>query len=161
MGKNNKIKRSFNGIKDEDVIRLIAISGGYPGYLSYYDNELCFEENIKDLLSSRSLYFYYASEQMNHIYRSPDSYSSLLHAIAIGKDKLKDIAEYAGFGMNKCDKYLRALIDEGILLKKTVSSSDLRSCTRYAFVSPYMKLWSQLISDDIQAKCGEINHILE
>ena len=98
---------------------------------------------------------------MNHIYRSPDSYSSLLHAIAIGKDKLKDIAEYAGFGMNKCDKYLRALINEGILLKKTVSSSDLRSCTRYAFVSPYMKLWSRLISDDIQAKCGESNHILE
>lgn len=156
-----KIKRSFNGIKDEDVIRLIAISGGYPGYLSYYDNELCFEENIKDLLSSRSLYFYYASEQMNHIYRSPDSYSSLLHAIAIGKDKLKDIAEYAGFGMNKCDKYLRALIDEGILLKKTVSSTDLRSCTRYAFVSPYMKLWSQLISADIQAKNDDINHILE
>ncbi len=156
-----KIKRSFNGIKDEDVIRLIAISGGYPGYLSYYDNELSFEENMIDLLSSRSLYFYYASEQMNHIYRSPDSYSSLLYAIAIGKDKLKEIAEYAGFGMNKCDKYLRALIDEGILLKKTVSSSDLRSCTRYAFVSPYMKLWSRLISDDIQAKCGEINHILE
>ena len=157
----SKIKRSFKGIKAEDVIRLIAISGGYPGYLSYYDNELCFEENIKNLLSNRSLYFYYAAEQINHIYRSPDSYSSLLHAIAIGKDKLKDIAEYAGFSLNKCDKYLRSLISEGILFKKTVSSDDLRSCTRYAFVSPYMKLWSRLISADIQAKYDDIHTILE
>lgn len=140
-----KIKRTFRNLTMEDVLRLYAVSGGYTGLMSFYDPEKVFDENLSWMFDPKSHYFRSAEDQMKDLFRAPESYSAILYAMATERHKLKDIASFAGFSLNKCEKYLRSLMQEGIVHKEKIKSDDLRSCVKYDIASSYLKLWSRFL----------------
>ena len=136
------IKKSFPELSEWDRIRLFSITDGYPGLLSQYKKEQTFEDNLRRFLSPGNVFFRYAEEQMRELFRSPESYTSIFYGLAMGKERLTDLAEISRYSLNKCDKYLRQLIDYSLIERKAVKNGDRRSLNRYNLVSGYHSLWS-------------------
>ncbi len=162
------LRRSFPKMTDEDRMRLYSITGGLTGLLSLYDEGLPFNENLKDFCRRDSQFARYGSDILHEQFRSPESYSGILTAIASGKHRLSDIAAFAGYSNKKCGIYLQALCDAGFISTKKERSEDRRSTTRYYFDSGYMSLWARFlmtqqvesIADDM-ALCTQVNDYID
>jgi len=139
------LRRSFPKTTDEERLRLYSITGGRTGLVSQYDEELSFNENLKVFCKRDSRFSRYGSDILREQFRSPESYSGLLAAIASGKQRLSDIAAFAGYSNKKCGIYLQALCDAGFVSTKKERSEDRRSTTRYYFNSGYMALWAKFL----------------
>lgn len=130
---------------DEDRMRLYSITGGRTGLLSLYDEGLPFDENLKEFCRRDSRFARFGSDILHEQFRSPESYSGILSAIAAGNQRLSDIAAFAGYSNKKCGIYLQALCDAGFVSTKKKRSADRRSTTRYYFNSGYSALWARFL----------------
>lgn len=113
-------KQFLKNFKLEDQAILYGITGGIPEYLnSDIDNKLSVKSNITNLFLTPSGNFY--EEPLNLIkqeLREPSTYNGIIEAIAEGSIRLNEIAVKGGkLEGNKCAKYLRSLIDLGIIKK--------------------------------------------
>jgi AAA+ ATPase superfamily predicted ATPase len=139
------LRRSFPKMTDEDRMRLYSITGGRTGLLSLYDEGLPFDENLKEFCRRDSRFARFGSDILHEQFRSPESYSGILSAIAAGNQRLSDIAAFAGYSNKKCGIYLQALCDAGFVSTKKKRSADRRSTTRYYFNSGYSALWARFL----------------
>lgn len=151
------IKKSFAEYGDLDRMRIAAMTDGIPGLLDMFDHRETLRENMLRLYSEGSLFLRPAEEQIKGAFRAPESYSSLLYAMATGKQKLTELAEYSGYAPNKCDKYLRALIDSGFVATVRLQSEDGRTKRGYFLESSYMTLWIRYC---MNRKYGQTNEEL-
>ena len=88
---------------------------GIPALVSLFRLDVSFDENIKNLFVANSLYLRYAEENLRREFRSPESYNTLLYGMAIGRNRISQLAEFSGYPKNKCDKYLKALDAAGYI----------------------------------------------
>lgn len=135
------VRKSFPKMTEEDRLRLLSLTDGYPGLLSYYDPSLDFSTNLIKLLDSENRFFHYAEEQLGVLFRTPKGYTSIFYGLLIGKNKLTDLSDYVGYSLNKCEKYLKVLMENGLVIKRSVPETDRRSTSRYELRSGYFKIW--------------------
>ena len=95
---------------DETAAKLYCLTGAIPALLSLYNKELSFEDNVRAFLRTDSAFYRLAASWMNEIFRTPESYNTLLYAMANGYNRIGEIAKFSGFPKNKCDKFHKALI---------------------------------------------------
>lgn len=102
--------RFYPNVSDIDKIRYYACVGGTPYYLSLIDQELSFEENIRELyfeingyLNNEGLLL------MKQEFREPANYNAVLKAIAGGSNTLGEIAGFTKLENNFISKYLITL----------------------------------------------------
>jgi AAA+ ATPase superfamily predicted ATPase len=100
----------YPNASNEDKIKYYACVGGTPYYLSLIDQELSFEENL------RELYFeiqgYLNNEGillMKQEFREPANYNAVLQSIASGANTLSEIAGFTKLPNNLISKYLITL----------------------------------------------------
>lgn len=102
-----------------------------------YDDELSFEDNVKSFLHTDSPFYRLAASWMNESFRTPESYNTLLYAMANGCNHIGEIAKFSGFPKNKCDKYIKALIEHGFVIKAPGENGH----TKYLPANTYLTLW--------------------
>ena len=94
--------------------------GGTALYLSLYNNELSFKENINDLYLKSIGYLYEEAKiLLKQEIEEPYTYNAIIEAIAHGYTKANEIATKIGEETSKCIKYINTLIGLGLIIKET------------------------------------------
>lgn len=111
---------------NEDKIKLYSVIGGIPYYLSKINENLSFEDNVKELYFDKSGYLY--DEPMMLLrqeLREPALYNSIICAIASGASKLNEISTRINEETSKTIKYITTLINLQILYKEFPFGEDV------------------------------------
>lgn len=124
-------------LSDETAAKLYCLTGAIPALLSLYDNKQSFEDNVRAFLCTDSAFYRLAASWMTECFRTPESYNTLLYAMAKGCNRIGEIAKFSGFPKNKCDKYIKALIEHGLVIKAPGENGH----TKYLPASTYLTLW--------------------
>ena len=139
------LQRAFPKMTDEDRIRLLAVSNGYPARIERYDDQISFAENLQRLFHPSSEFFRNGYQPLQQAFRSPETYTPILYALAIGFHRLAEIAAFAGYPNNKCGKYLNMLIDEEIVVTRPGTQNDRRASREYFIRDGMLALWLKLV----------------
>lgn len=128
-------------LPDETAAKLYCLTGAIPALLFLYDNELSFEDNARAFLRTDSPLYLLVVSWMNESFRTPESYNTLLYAMANGYNRIGEIAKFSGSPKNKCDKYIKALIEHGLVIKAPGENGH----TKYLPANTYLTLWYKLL----------------
>ena len=127
-----------------DALRIIAMTDGIPALADLFQLDLSFEENVQSIFAFGSLYLRYAEENLRREFRSPESYNTLLYGMAIGFNRISQLAEFSGYPKNKCDKYLKALDTAGYIEKEQKRDETGTVRTHYYLKGGYLRVWYQI-----------------
>ena len=136
--------REYKKLEQRDALRIIAMTDGIPALVSLFRLDVSFEENIRNLFAADSLYLRYAEENLRQEFRSPESYNTLLYGLAIGCNRISQLAEFSGYPKNKCDKYLKALDAAGYIETAQKKDKNGQVRTHYFLKGGYLRVWYQL-----------------
>lgn len=136
--------REYKKLEQRDALRIIAMTDGIPALVSLFRLDVSFEENIRNLFAADSLYLRYAEENLRQEFRSPESYNTLLYGLAIGCNRISQLAEFSGYPKNKCDKYLKALDAAGYIETQQKKDENGQVRTHYFLKGGYLRVWYQL-----------------
>ncbi len=136
--------REYKKLEQRDALRIIAMTDGIPALVFLFRLDASFEENIKSLFTADSLYLRYAEENLRREFRSPESYNTLLYGLAIGCNRISQLAEFSGYPKNKCDKYLKALDAAGCIETQQKKDENGQVRTHYFLKGGYLRVWYQL-----------------
>ncbi len=150
-----ELTKSFAGFGELDRLRILAMTDGVPGLLDMIDHDKTLRENMLRLYSEGSRFLRPAEEMIREAFRTPESYVSLMYAMATGTHKLTEIAEYSGYAPNKCDKYLHSLIEEGLVVAGELNSDDGRTRRGYYLKSSYMSIYIRYCMNRKYGQTGE------
>lgn len=115
------------GLSAEQHIAYYATFGGTPYYLAQIDSGGTYEENVSNLMFDTSGILYEEPLMLlRQELREPALYNSILDAVGSGETVSKRMAERAGVNPNSMSKYLKTLIDLGILEKEVPFGETLR-----------------------------------
>lgn len=137
----------FKDFSAEDQAILYGVTGGIPEYLNQINNRLSVKQNIVKLFLTPSGHFY--EEPTNLIkqeLRDPSTYNGIIEAIANGASKLNEIANKGGsLESNKCSKYLRSLIDLGIVKKELPVTETTNKKSIYSLNDQMFRFWYRFV----------------
>lgn len=128
-------------LPEETAAKLYCLTGAIPALLSLYDNEQSFEDNVRAFLRTDSTFYRLAANRMNESFRTPESYNTLLYAMSNGYNRIGEIAKFSGFPKNKCDKYIKALIEHELVIKVPGENGH----TKYLPANSYLTLWYKVL----------------
>ena len=135
---------SFPGISQVDALRLTALTSGIPSLIAQYKSNLSFEDNLRLFFQPGSVFLRYAEDQLRQAFRSPESYNTLLYAMAAGHNRISQIAAFSGYPKNKCDKYIKALDTAGFIEQRTQRDQSGTLRTHYYPKGGYYRTWYEL-----------------
>lgn len=140
-------KQFLKNFQLEDQAVLYGITGGVPEYLNQINGELSVKSNIINLFLTPSGNFY--EEPLNLIkqeLRDPSTYNGIIEAIAEGSTRLNEIANKGGkLEGNKCAKYLRSLIDLGIIKKEIPVTESTSKKSIYKLDDQMFRFWYRFV----------------
>lgn len=136
--------REYNKLDQLDALRIIAMTDGIPALVSLFLPDRSFEENIRNLFATDSLYLRYAEESLHQEFRTPESYNTLLYGLARGCNRISQLAAFSGYPKNKCDKYLKALDAAGYIETEQKKDTHGQVRTHYFLKGGYLRIWYQL-----------------
>lgn len=104
----------------EDNSLIYGITGGVPHYINKLDVKDSVDEALLDNFFDRSSYLYEEpGNLLKQELREPAIYNAIIKAIAEGASRMNDIKMRVGEENSIVSKYLRTLIDLGIVKKET------------------------------------------
>ena len=140
--------RMLPGTPNKDLVAYYATFGGTPYYLSQVDPRETYEENVRRLLFD-NLGMLYEEPLMllRQELHEPASYNSILDAIGAGNTSPTRIAETAGVNATSVGKYLKTLIDLGIVEKDTpLGGGSASKSAAYRLKDPFFSYWYHFVS---------------
>ncbi|UPQ85047.1 ATP-binding protein [Ignavigranum ruoffiae] len=109
-----------NNYSPTDKAIVFGLTNGVAEYLTYFDDQKMIEENIIELfLKTNGRLYEETSNLLKQELRQPKTYNDILFSIAQGASKLNEIANKVGMASGSLNHYLTALIDLGIIERKT------------------------------------------
>lgn len=142
------------GLTAEQCVAYYATFGGTPYYLAQIDANGTYEENVAELMFSTSGILYEEPLMLlRQELREPASYNSILDAIGSGETSPKRIAERAGVNASSISKYLKTLVDLGIVNREVPfgSNSDTSRRSLYTLADPFFAYWYAFVSKNVGA----------
>lgn len=124
-------------LKDETAAEIFSLTAGLPELLSAYDLEKSFEENVRALLRTDSIFYLLAPDWMRGCFRTPESYNTLLYGMTQGKNRINELSAFSGYPKNKCDKYIKALMEHGLVRREDGKNGH----SKYYPANSYLCLW--------------------
>ena len=133
----------FPNYSNEDKLISYGILGGIPRYLEAFDPNSSIEKNIENKIISNGAYL---NEEPDNLLkaelRETNIYSSILLAIANGKNKIIDIANYIHEDRTKIAKYLVTLQTLRLIEKKVPCGEPKTSKKSiYVIKDNFFKFW--------------------
>jgi len=97
--------KSFN-----EFLSFYAVTGGMPAYMQQFSKYENVKEALKKLCWDKlGLYHDEVSLSLKQELRKPNNYFSILKAIAFGKSRISEIANYSGLSVQFVNKYIDTL----------------------------------------------------
>lgn len=139
---------------NEERFSLHAITGGIPQYLSFMSENITLKENIsRTFLSTDGPLFEEPNNLLKQELREPANYNSIIKAIATGSSKQNEIATKTGIKPTSLNKYLKNLMDLGIV-EKVIPITEIDhpkpKRTLYRIADGMFRFWFTFLMNDIE-----------
>ena len=106
-------------LSTEDNALIYGITGGVPHYINKLDVTGSVDEALLENFFDRSNYLYEEPENLlKQELREPALYNAIIKAIAEGASRMNEISTKTGEENSVVSKYLKTLMDLGIVKKK-------------------------------------------
>ena len=133
-------------LKAADQALLYGVTGGIPHYINKLDVESNLDEALLENLFSTSSYLFEEPENLlKQELREPAIYNSVISAIAAGASHSNEISTKVGLESGVCAKYLKVLLDLGILKKETPITDKPGKKTIYAIDDNFFRFWYRFV----------------
>ena len=133
----------------EERLAYWAVLGGIPLYLTKFDPQNSFFENVRRFILTKGELLY---DEVEFILREelkePRNYFSILRAIALGKRKMSEIVNETGLAKNILTKYLAVLRDLRIAGKEipvTEIHPEKSKQGLYSIADNFFKFWFRFV----------------
>lgn len=127
----------------EENIKIYAMLGGVPFYLEKFDKQKSALENAKEeILSKRGRLYEEADFLLKEEFREPDTYKTILSAIASGSTKVAEISGKSGIRASDLDRYLKSLISLGIIKKEIPATEKKSKKTLYSIDDNFFNFYA-------------------
>ena len=155
---------AFNpNLTDEQQAFIYGITGGIPHYINKLNVDGDVDEALKENLFNTSSYLYEEPENLlKQELREPAIYNSVITAVASGASHSNEIATKVGIESPICAKYLKVLLDLGILIKETPITEKAGKKTIYAIGDNFFRFWYRFVPQNTSAiSAGKIERIYD
>ena len=132
----------FPGAPFEGALAVYAATGGVPRYLEFF-SQCSLDEVKRVMLNPDTLPFRDAKLILEEELPEPRRYFLVLEAIASGRTRLNEIAQYAGLEPHKLPYYLGVLRDLGYVAYERPLLEGKRGVYRIA--DPYFAFWFRFV----------------
>lgn len=142
---------------------IYGITGGVPHYINKLDVTDDLDEALLENLFERSSYLYEEPENLlKQELREPAVYNSIITAIATGASHMNEIATKTGIDSSPCSKYMKSLIDLGIVKRETPITEKPGRKTVYSLDDNFFRFWYRFVPQNQSAiQSGRIRRIYE
>ena len=131
---------------------IYGVTGGIPHYINKLDVDGDVDDALKENLFNTSSYLYEEPENLlKQELREPAIYNSVITAVAGGASRSNEIATKVGIESPICAKYLKVLLELGILVKKTPITEKAGKKTIYAMGDNFFRFWYRFVPQHISA----------
>ncbi len=133
-------------LSSEDNALIYGITGGVPHYINKLDVRDSIDEALLENLFDRSSYLYEEpGNLLKQELREPAIYNAIIKAIADGSSKMNDIKMKVGEESSVISKYLKTLIDLGIVKKETPVTEKPGKKTIYLLADNFFRFWYRFV----------------
>ena len=148
-------------LSSEDNALIYGITGGVPHYINKLGVRDSIDEALLENLFDRSSYLYEEpGNLLKHELREPAIYNAIIKAIADGSSKMNDIKMRVGEESSVISKYLKTLIDLGIVKKETPVTEKPGKKTIYLLADNFFRFWYRFVPVNMSAiDSGRISKI--
>lgn len=147
----------------QDQALLYGVTGGIPHYINKLDVEGSMDEAILENLFATSSYLFEEPENLlKQELREPAVYNSVITAIAGGASRLNEIATRVGLESGICAKYLKVLLELGILKKETPITEKPGKKTVYSIEDNFFRFWFRFVPKNMSIiSAGRMRQVYE
>ena len=147
----------------EDQALLYGITGGIPHYINKLEVEGDMDEALKEHLFNASSYLFEEPENLlKQELREPAVYNSIITAIAGGASRSNEISTKVGLESGICAKYLRVLVELGILKKETPVTEKPGKRTIYMIEDNFFRFWYRFVPKNMSMiSAGRIRQVYD
>ncbi|GKH49916.1 ATPase AAA [Eubacteriales bacterium] len=136
----------------ENQALLYGVTGGIPHYINKLEVEESLDNALLQNLFDTSSYLFEEPENLlKQELREPTVYNSVISAIAGGASRSNEIATKVGIESGVCAKYLRVLLELGILKKETPITEKPGKKTIYAIDDNFFRFWYRFVPRNMSA----------
>ncbi len=142
---------------------IYGITGGIPHYINKLAVDTDVDEALKESLFNTSSYLFEEPENLlKQELREPAIYNSVIAAVAGGASRSNEIATKVGIESTICAKYLKVLLDLGILVKETPITEKPGKKTVYSIGDNFFRFWYRFVPQNTSAiSAGRIDRIYD
>ena len=136
----------------EDYSLVYGITGGVPHYINKLDIRGSVDEALLDNFFDRSSYLYEEpGNLLKQELREPAIYNAIIKAIAEGASRMNEIKMKVGEENSLISKYLKTLIDLGIVRKETPVTEKPGKKTIYLLADNFFRFWYRFVTVNMSA----------
>ena len=135
----------FGGIDPEEAVKIYAVTSGVPRYLELFEGKSAEKEIEKNFFDPNAFLFREAKELLEEEFREPETYYTILEAVAEGKTRVNEIAQHSFIEPKNTTRYLRILEDLGIL-KRELPIARKAKRGIYRFRDLYFAFWFRFVA---------------
>ena len=155
------VSRQFHeNFTDEEKAVIYGMTGGIPQYLELIDDNKSLKENIiKNFFDNSSYLYDEPTNLLKQELREPALYNSIITAIADGASRINEIANKTGLDNPVCSKYLKSLMDLGIIKREKPAMEKDAKRSIYRLADGMFRFWFRFVApnvDRINKDQGEI-----
>ena len=141
--------KCLQGMSDEDNALIYGIAGGTPQYLLQMSSKLSVKDNIKNTyLNPTSFLYEEPTNLLKQEVREPATYTAIITAIATGSSRMSEISSKVGEDTNVCTRYLKNLINLGIVQKETPYGEKASRKSIYSIEDNMFRFWYRFVLDN-------------
>ena len=139
---------------EEEKAIIYGITGGIPQYLEYIDDSKSLSENIIDNFFDNTAYLYdEPGNLLKQELREPALYNSIITAIADGASRINEISTKAGMDNPVCSKYIKSLIELGIVRKEKPAMENDAKRSIYRLDDGMFRFWYRFVAPNVDRIC--------
>ncbi|MFA4646081.1 ATP-binding protein [Pyrococcus kukulkanii] len=140
------VREYFRKTPIENVVRIYSVTGGVPMYFKLFTGENFEEELLRNAFSPTSILYeepeFMLREELGDVHR----YYLILEAIAHGKHKVSEIAQFAGIEAKDMPKYLRVLTSLELIRREVpVTEQERSKKARYYLNDNFLAFWFRFV----------------
>ncbi|MFA4718844.1 ATP-binding protein [Pyrococcus kukulkanii] len=140
------VRKYFRKTPIENVVRIYSVTGGVPMYFRLFTGENFEEELLRNAFSPTSILYeepeFTLREELGDVHR----YYLILEAIARGKHKVSEIAQFAGIEAKDMPKYLRVLTSLELIRREVpVTEPERSKKARYYLNDNFLAFWFRFV----------------
>ena len=147
----------------EDNALIYGITGGIPHYINLLNVKGSVKEALLENFFDRSAYLFEEPENLlRQEVREPAVYNSIITAIADGASKSNEIASKVHLESSACSKYLKVLIELGIIQKIEPVMNKSKNKVIYRIVDPFFRFWYRYVPTNMLAiTAGQMDRVFD